>query len=163
MENKGRGLGLMGEWEGKPNWYGGQVQQIARIERASDGSSCPFHIHLETMEQRKSNRSARVLSSQCSLQLKVPKAMMHGAVSEELRKFLSQKFIICGRTFIPFHAKEEKAYMMQSNEDFERKPQKWCGDFHRMSLASFIAWHNPLDLNFKQVCSLFHFYHGSPP
>lgn len=153
MENKGRGLGLMGEFEGKPNWYGGQVQQIAHI-RNSDQSESPFHIYLETMEQRKSNRCARVLSSQCCLQLKVPKDMMHGPISEKLRKFLSRKFIICGRTFLPFHAKEEKVYMMQSNEDFERKPQDWCGDHHRMSLASFIAWHNPLDLNYKQVRSL---------
>lgn len=136
LENKGRGLGLMGEWEGKPNWYGGQVQQIARIECAADKL---FHIHLEPMEQWKLNHSARVLLSQCSLQLMVPKAMMHGKDSEDLCKFLSQKFIICGRTFIPFHAKEEKAYMMQSNEDFERKPQKWCGDYHRISLANFIA------------------------
>ena len=140
----------MGEFEGKPNWYGGQVQQIAHI-RNSDQSESPFHIYLETMEQRKSNRCARVLSSQCCLQLKVPKDMMHGPISEKLRKFLSRKFIICGRTFLPFHAKEEKVYMMQSNEDFERKPQDWCGDHHRMSLASFIAWHNPLDLNYKQV------------
>ena len=143
----------MGDWEGKPNWYGGQVQQIARIERASGQPGSPFRIHLEPMEQRKSNRAARVLSSQCCLQLKVPKAMMHGAPSEELRKFLSQKFIICGRTFVPFNAKEEKVNMMQSDENFERKPQKWCGDLHRMSLAKFIAWHNPLDLNYKQVQS----------
>ncbi|KIM43196.1 hypothetical protein M413DRAFT_26372 [Hebeloma cylindrosporum] len=30
-ENRSRGLGLMGEWEGHSEWYDGQIQQLARL------------------------------------------------------------------------------------------------------------------------------------
>src|SRR5438046_892342 len=31
-EGSGRGLGLMGKWEGIEDWYGGRIQQVARLE-----------------------------------------------------------------------------------------------------------------------------------
>lgn len=144
----------MGEWKGKPNWYGGQVQQIARIThftRPHGDSRPPYDITIEPLEQRKSSRIPRLLGSVGALQLRVPKDMMHGEASENLQKFLHQKFVICGRVFLPYHAKEGKVYMMQSNEDYQRRSQKYCGDQFRMSLAEFVGWHNPLPLNYKQV------------
>ena len=143
----------MGDWEGKSKWYGGQIQQVARIAPVDKGSdnSCGFQLALEPLEQRKSNRFARILGSRRMLQVRVPKDLAHGESSERLRRFMAQKFVLCGRVFVPFHAKEGKVYLMETDEDYERLGDMREGDQYRMSLAAFVSWHNPLDLNHKQV------------
>ena len=42
MENKGQGLGLMGDWEGKSKWYSGQIQQGACIVNKHSNNTCVF-------------------------------------------------------------------------------------------------------------------------
>ena len=37
QEGIGRGLGLRGEWEGDPSWYGGKIRQIASVVETEDG------------------------------------------------------------------------------------------------------------------------------
>ena len=65
LENAGRGLGLRGPWEGEQNWYGGIVQQVARLEE--EGGR--FKIRLCRLEMRKSYRFARFLGSRRLLRL----------------------------------------------------------------------------------------------
>ncbi|KAG2075104.1 hypothetical protein BDR04DRAFT_1091949 [Suillus decipiens] len=147
VENKGRGLGTMGDWEGKENWYGGKIQQVARIVRA--GSS--FKLELEKPEIRRSHRFARFLGSRRILQIRVPDNLTYDT---EVPKFLeSSKFVLCGRVFVPFHAKEGSAYLFETNENIDRQSNPGDGDDHRLTLHEFVQWHNPLRLNSKQPTS----------
>jgi RNA dependent RNA polymerase len=146
LENRERGLGLMGEWYSDADWHGGQIQQLGRLVK----SEKTYKIHLEPMEKRRSHRFARYLGSRRMIQLRIPDEL----VMKELlavRAYLSQKFILCGRTFVPLHAKDNSVYMIETNEDYERQPGSWCGDEHRRSFADVVSWHNPLDLNSKQA------------
>lgn len=148
-ENKGRGLGGMGPWRGKDDWYGGRIQQIARVRKGKGKGS--FVIQLEKPEIRRSHRFSRFLGSRRILQVRVSDDLMfqHG---DDIRAFLAcHKFILCGRVFLPFHAKELGVYMMETNQDYDRQPARSEGDQHRLSLRQFIDWHNPFRLNSAQV------------
>ena len=141
-----RGLGLQGEWQGQANWYGGHIQQIARLEQTNG----EFRLSLAKMEMRKSHRFARFLGSRRLLQISVPTSLMYER-GDTLRDFFRQRFVLCGRVFVVLGAKDNKAFLMECPEDYER----YCsvpGDERRISLEDFINWHNPLSMNGNQVC-----------
>ena len=148
LENKGRGLGLMGDFRGDSDWYGGRIQQIGRVSK--DDSA--YKIKLERMESRRSNRFARNFGSRRFLQIRVPEDFLQ-AERDKVKQFFRRKFILCGRVYIPFHAKEKNVYLVETNENYGRQSQEWCGDQFRSTLNEFINWHNPLDVlkNTKQV------------
>ncbi|KAF9469499.1 RNA dependent RNA polymerase-domain-containing protein, partial [Collybia nuda] len=149
LENCERGLGLKGEWKGAPDWYGGQIQQIARVVKEDNG----YQIQLDIPEKRRSHRLARYLGSRRIIQLRVPDQLVLNE-QQSVNEYLSQKFILCGRVYVPLHAKDSSVYMVETNEEWdERQPGLWCGDQYRKSFADIIAWHNPLDLNRKQPIS----------
>ncbi|KAG2141030.1 RNA dependent RNA polymerase-domain-containing protein [Suillus clintonianus] len=150
VENKGRGLGTMGQWEGKDNWYGGKIQQVARVVKA--GAS--FRFELEKPEIRRSHRFARFLGSRRILQVRVPDNLTYDKVGSALREFLiSSKFVLCGRVFVPFHAKEGSMYLLETSENIDRQSTFNDGDSHRLTLYNFVKWHNPLRLNSTQPIS----------
>ena len=148
-EGASRGLGLHGlqeaedeNWDGIKRWYGGRVQQTVRVELV-DGKP---QLRLAPMEMRKSNRFARFLGSRRMLSLNLPK---HWA-GNDAEQLMKNKFVLCGRVFIPFCIKDTGAYLMEINEDLDRFPSE-STDKHRISLQTLIEWHNPLHLNGKQV------------
>ncbi|KAG0704371.1 RNA dependent RNA polymerase-domain-containing protein [Suillus ampliporus] len=152
VENKGRGLGTMGDWEGKDNWYGGKIQQVARIVKAGNS----FKFELEKPEIRRSHRFARFLGSRCILQVRIPDSLTRtydkdGAAV--LKLLTSSKFVLCGRVFVPFHAKEGSVYLFETKENIDRQTNLGDGDGHRLTLHDFVQWHNPLRLNSKQPIS----------
>lgn len=148
MENKGRGLGLMGDWMGVPDWYGGRIQQLARLTKKDDGK---LTLTLEPLEKRRSHRFARFLGSRRLLQIRVPEKLAQ-EFKDEVRAFFARRFILLGRTFVPFHVKDGSVYMVEISLDYERVPQNWCGDQFRLTFTEFMEWHNPMSLNSKQVC-----------
>ncbi|GJE89654.1 RNA dependent RNA polymerase-domain-containing protein [Phanerochaete sordida] len=150
VENKHRGLGLKGEWDKVPNWYGGQIQQICRLHKAEDDT--PLRLMLGRMEMTRSHRFARDLGSRRLLQIKLPKE--YNDRTKE-KAFLSRKLVLCGRVFQVFAVKEDKAYAMEVNEDHGRAPSRSEGDFFRLTLEDFVARHNPLHLNAQQPVSKF--------
>lgn len=155
IEGKSRGMGLIeGEWHGVQNWYGGKIQQVARIIIAEHKQDSPFSLRLEKLEKKKSNRFARFLGSRRLLQVKIPEKSMF-ALGQQIREFLTQRFVICGRIFVPFCAKDSKVYMMEVNENFQRKTCGICGDSARIPLLIFLDWHNPPVTNRQQV-SVYH-------
>ncbi|KAF8167315.1 RNA dependent RNA polymerase-domain-containing protein [Crassisporium funariophilum] len=149
-EGKSRGLGLMGEWKGVPEWYGGQIQQLARLVKVGDS----MKVLLEPMEKRRSHRFARFYGSRRFLQLRIPDDLLK-TQNKAVKEFLVAKFILCGRVFVPFHSKDGGLYMVETNEDFGRQSQRWCSDHHRLSYRDFINWHNPLFMkkNASQIIS----------
>ena len=150
IENRERGLGLMGEWYGDQDWHGGQIQQLARLVE----SGKTFKIRLEPMEKRRSHRFARYLGSRRIIQLRIPDELVMKQLPA-LQSYLSQKFVLCGRIYVPLHAKDNSVYMIETNENYERQPGSWCGDEYRRSFADVVSWHNPLNLNKNQVMVVF--------
>ena len=140
-----RGLGLQGEWQGQADWYGGHIQQIARLEQTNG----EFRLSLAKMEMRKSHRFSRFLHSRRLLQVSIPQKLVNGR-AKELRAFFSQKFVLCGRVFVAFGAKDKKVFLMETPEDYERGTRV-PGDKCRITLEDFVAWHNPMDRNGAQV------------
>lgn len=169
MENKGRGLGLTTDWEGVENWYGGRIQQIAYLDLVTSekttsppknlsssqtfsagrtkGSPVPPVIRLGKLESTRSCRFSRFLGSRRMLQVHVPTDYQ----GDDARPYMQQKFIICGRVFVPFQAKEKSVYMVETNENVDRIPDTQQGDQYRLSFNQFVEWFNPLGLNYKQV------------
>ncbi|KAH7886339.1 RNA dependent RNA polymerase-domain-containing protein [Phlebopus sp. FC_14] len=151
LENKGRGLGGMGAWKGKDNWYGGRIQQVGRLVKTR--GNVGFAIHLEKPEIRRSHRFSRFLGSRRVLQVRVSDDLLYKHGEPVRHLFSSHKFILCGRVYIPFHAKEGSIYMMETNENFQREPNTTDGDGFRLSLMDFVNWHNPLRANSTQPIS----------
>lgn len=137
----------MGSWHGQENWFGGRIQQVARLSKDKSSQYC---IQLEQMEKRRSHRFARFCGSRRILQMRIPKDFILKE-GQKLKVFLQGKFILCGRIFVPFHAKDYSLYMVETNENWERKMLDAAGDQHRLSFADFINWHNPPEYNHKQV------------
>lgn len=138
----------MGEWQGSSNWYGGQIQQLARVVK--DDKS--YKIVLEAMRRDRSHRFARFYGSRRLLQLKIPEDLLKNENSK-LRSFLINKFVLCGRIFVPFHSKDDHVYLVETNETRGRTTQHWCSDQSLMPFRDFINWHNPLvqEKNYNQV------------
>ncbi|KAG5639652.1 hypothetical protein H0H81_008813 [Sphagnurus paluster] len=145
LENRQRGLGLMGSWHGEPEWYGGQVQQLARLSPSGD----TFKIHLDELEKRRSYRLARFYGSRRILQLRIPDELARKD-SQKVKEFLLQKFVLCGRVFVPYFAKENTIYMVETLDDYERASMTCAGDQFRLSFKALVDWHNSLGLNVDQ-------------
>jgi hypothetical protein len=152
MENRGRGLGLMGDWHGAPNWYGGKVQQIFRLSK-SDSPGPPYKVSMEKLESTKSNRFSRFLASMRIGNMRIDAELIRKE-RKQVHTFLSQNFVVCGRVFRPFTSKDDSAYLMMTDRDFQRDPDEFFGDQYRHSFAQFLMWHNPFDLNAEQVWSI---------
>lgn len=147
LEGQSRGLGLRGEWKDVPDWYGGRIEQVVKLSKSNDGT---FTYHLLRPALKKSTRFARFLGSRRILKVKLPKDLLF-TKDTSVREHLSGPFVLCGRVYVPFASKEGSAYMMEVNEDEDRKPDSAQGDNKRMSLWDFIQWHNPFALNENQV------------
>ncbi|KAK0441770.1 RNA dependent RNA polymerase-domain-containing protein [Desarmillaria tabescens] len=83
MENQGHSLGPMGDFHGESHethWYGGQVWQIGHlIELQKD----KFKVELQLLDIRVSDK------------------LLMG-IEKAIREFLTQKFVICRRVFVPW-------------------------------------------------------------
>ncbi|KAI5121840.1 hypothetical protein M0805_003273 [Coniferiporia weirii] len=154
MEGRERGLGLMGPWHGEDNWYGGRIQLNARmsINKNSKEQRQPFSVSLDSFGYGKSNRATRYATSLSILQLKIEKDIKW-KFKDEMIDFLARRFVLCGRVFCPFHPKEDKVYLVEINEDFERRAVRELGDYFRQSFDLFIRWHNSLEGNSEQPIS----------
>lgn len=146
VENKARGLGLQGEFEGVPDYYGGNVQCTIRLLYTGDGTEP--EVRLEPLQMTRSTHLARELGSLSVIALRDDK---DGAL---VRKWATRKFILCGRAYVALPPKSGKVYLMETKENYGRIPQEWCGDQHRMSYDEYIRRNNPMDLNAKQVSCL---------
>ena len=80
-----------------------------------------------------------------------------GVHKDRLRRLLAQKFVLCGRVFVALRPKESKGgkawkvYLIEVNENVDRYPKLSEGDHRRLTLREFVRWHNPIELNAKQV------------
>ncbi|KAJ7511709.1 RNA dependent RNA polymerase-domain-containing protein [Mycena galericulata] len=142
VENKSRGLGLMGEFEGVPDYHGGNIQCTIRLLYTGDETEP--EVRLEPLQNTRSTHIARELGSLSVIALRDDK---DGAV---VRKWATRKFILCGRTYVALPPKSGKVYLIETDENYDREPQAWCGDQHRISYDEYIRRNNPMDLNANQ-------------
>lgn len=147
-----RGLGVYGDFEHETDWHGGRVLQIARlVPSQSPDADTPYRIQLEVPEyQKASTRFARFLGSRRMLRLSINPDLIYRE-EEQIRQFLTQKFVLCGRTFRPLKPKDGKVYMVEVSEDFDRVPRDDEGDHRRLTFEQIIEWHNPMEFNLNQV------------
>ncbi|KAF5368475.1 hypothetical protein D9758_002293 [Tetrapyrgos nigripes] len=150
IENRGRGLGLMGPWEDAKDWHGGQVQQNGVVIKQGDS----FKINLEPLEMRRSTRLGRFLGSRRIIQLRVSSDYTMND-RDAVEDFLSQKFVLNGRVFLPIPPKDNTVYLVEVNENHERESRDEFGDQYRMTLGEVLDWHNPMEMNDGQVVSKF--------
>ncbi len=80
----------------------------------------------------------------------------------KLIQFFSQPFVLCGKVFQAIYAKETTVYLIETNDFTPSLPSgvvtthpSHLSSKGRLSLAEFIAWHNPLGFNINQVHSSF--------
>jgi hypothetical protein len=111
------------------------------LERAALGPSCLF---------------TRRFMSERFLTIKVPKQILNNPNNGLLELFL-RPFVLTGRVFRAFYAKDENVFMIETDEIADggtisgsRRPASPMGP---CSLQTFLSWHNPLELNKNQVCS----------
>ena len=150
-----RGLGLYGDWapwyDGSgEDWYGGRITQSARLVEEYG----QFKVYLDTPTYGKNPpRFARFLGSRRMLRLSIPPRVD----KDRLRNLLARKFVLCGRVFIALRPKEGKGgqawkvYLIEVNENVDRRPKDSEGDHRRLTLREFVRWHNPIELNDKQA------------
>ncbi|KAI5825047.1 hypothetical protein K523DRAFT_251903 [Schizophyllum commune Tattone D] len=166
LEGLGRGLGLMGPWPAQgvaDDYFGGKIQQVVRLTREGPGSFA-FRL-LPIQAQRRSYRLARRLGSRRILQVRLDreygggesKGKGKGKAREDeeeeigVAEFLAQsKFVLCGRVFVPYASKDGSAYLVEVDEDYERKARAACGDHLRLSLEKLIESENPWVMNCNQ-------------
>ncbi|KAJ3558083.1 hypothetical protein NM688_g1122 [Phlebia brevispora] len=151
-EHEDRGLGLYedGTWQGEKNWYGGRIQQIFRLVETSRDR---WTLKMDAMRMGRSYRFARFQGSRRLLIFKYDADSKMNSKMKELKTWLQQRFVLCGRVFVPFAVKEGKVYMCEVNDDFQRRMRPEEGDHQRLSLQELVKWHNPLELNKGQEVS----------
>ncbi|KAF9499753.1 hypothetical protein BDN71DRAFT_1441324 [Pleurotus eryngii] len=136
QEGKGRGLGLMGDWDSCPNWYGGLVQLVFRLHKTTEG----FKILVEPLESRRSHYFSRMLGSKRLAQIRIPDDYLLKDI-KAVRAFLRQRFVFMGAAYLPYHAKDgNSVYCIDTSSSGDGLD----------SLGSVCEWHNPIELNYRQ-------------
>jgi hypothetical protein len=127
-------------------WYGGKIQFQGKLQK--DEIAGIFKIVLERCTLGASCRFTRRFGSKSFLRIKIPARLRHS--NSGLPSFFRKAFIIWGRVFRAFYAKDETVFMFRTTEIFDEsciRPAQYNG----MSLWELIQWHNPLEYNITQV------------
>jgi RNA-dependent RNA polymerase len=139
----------MGDFKGSPNWYGGRIQQRANLVK--DGEAYKLVLVKPELGGR-SRDTLRLLSSRRLIQVRLASVNVWTEF-QEIHGFFLQKQIILGRVFVALHYKEGSVWLVETEENFERKSSPQQNDNLRLSLESLIFALNPPDLNGNQVRS----------
>lgn len=125
-----------------PGWHGGKVVFQGQLS-VEDGE---HKIVLDSCSIGGSSRFARRFGSWSFLRVKVPQSIFFGQKRDFITFFL-RPFIIWGRVFRVFDAKDCKVFLYWTNECLSSGSP--IPD--RMSFEEFVNWHNPLEENKNQV------------
>ena len=153
VEDKNRGLDLMGPWEGKENRHGGCVQLTVKLVFDKENGDPPFSIRLN-MSIGKSNRAAQRFTSLSILQLKFEREALYDEKKyRTVIELLSRHVVICGRLYQAFCTKEQEIFFVEASF-YQRQKRRSIGDHLRLSFNKIMQSVNPLNLNKGQVCVL---------
>ena len=136
-------------------WHGGRVLFHAKLDdmAARDRKSCTprYKLTLEPAELSSSHSFARRFGSKHFLRMKLTKAVLNKH-SKQLLDYIRRPLILCGSVFRAFFAKESNVFYVKTNECTDGKSILSNVSIPNiMSFWEFINWHNPIELNSKQV------------
>ena len=135
-------------------WHGGQVLFHAKLHNlARDRKSCTpqYKLTLEPAELSSSHSFARRFGSKHFLRMKLTKGVVNKH-SKKLLDYIRRPLILCGSVFRAFFAKESNVFYVKTNEGTDGKSiLSNVSVPNVMSFLEFINWHNPIELNSKQV------------
>jgi RNA-dependent RNA polymerase len=123
------------------------VQQNATLT-LKDGT---LALRLEKQEIGRSHRFSRFYGSRRILKISIPQSILTDRNHRLIDYFADNAFVIFGRVFRAFFAKEGRVYLIETNENHNRIPSADPVDSTRLSLLDFINWHNSVDANGHQV------------
>jgi RNA-dependent RNA polymerase len=144
------GLGHSADY---PDWYGGKIEFRGKLHRDDEFDS--YRITLERCTLGPSCRFSRRFGSKNFLRIKIPSRILHSS-HNGLIHYFQKPFIVWGRVFRAFYAKDDTVFLFRTNEIFDA-PEIRPGHYPGFSLLQFIQWHNPLEFNHNQV-----FWHSPP-
>jgi RNA-dependent RNA polymerase len=135
-------------------WHGGRVLFHAKLhDMARDRKSCTpqYKLTLEPAELSSSHSFARRFGSKHFLRMKLTKGVINKH-SKHLLDYIRRPLILCGSVFRAFFAKEGNVFYVKTNEGTDGKSILLNVSVPNvMSFLEFINWHNPIELNSKQV------------
>ncbi|KZV62783.1 hypothetical protein PENSPDRAFT_617432 [Peniophora sp. CONT] len=143
----GTGMGCAGTFEGVPDYYGGNIQQIVQVNL--DNGKLKYL--LLPLEMKRSNQLARFLGSRGVVEFRIARRD-RGDMNFTL---LERRFLLCGYVYAPWNAKDGKAIAIETNEDYKRTPISVFGDDCRRSYRETLSILNPPSLNYTQVITKF--------
>lgn len=109
-------------------------------------------IRLHPQEKGPSRRFGRYFGSRRILQLNIQDDI-DTKHQDKLMRYLTKGFVLLGRVFRAFHAKESKVYFFETNETYDnRESLPSEGDNERIPLNDFILLCNRLNPQSGQVC-----------
>ena len=130
-----------------PGWYGGKIEFRGKLQK--DEQTDSYKIVLERCTLGPSCRFTRRFGSRSFLRVKIPSRILHSSTSGLIAYFRSP-FVIWGRIFRAFYAKDDIVFLFRTNEIYDEQ-RILPGHFGGFSLLQFIEWHNPLQSNRNQV------------
>lgn len=135
------------------SWYGGSVCFPARVKKA--GPSESFTLDLLPPTLGPSTRFTRAFGSHSFVRVKLDQGMVLRE-GRNLIEFFQTPFIIGGRVFRAFYAKENTVHLFMTNETVvvnkEGSPVVATNSKHEgMSVMEFLQWHNDPYHNSAQV------------
>ncbi|TFK55073.1 hypothetical protein OE88DRAFT_1732348 [Heliocybe sulcata] len=132
--------GCLGGGNREDEWYGGKVHFVARLRE-------DWQIVLEQPKLGSSNRFARRFGSARFLSIKC-----HSKLSgRKLVEYFKNPFILHGRVFRAYFAKEMTAFLFQTDEIVTADGRVVMPPGGMWSISRFIEWHNPLSQNQHQT------------
>ncbi|KAG8743840.1 hypothetical protein FRC10_011307 [Ceratobasidium sp. 414] len=126
-----------------------QITKSSMAEAAIDGLY--FKFTLEQPTKSKSSRFSRYMGSRRLIQCHFSERDGRSHREAIIRFFASKKLLVNGRLFQAFYGHGSKVELMEINEDIGRASDTVFGDHNRISLLEFVAWHNNVDLNYRQT------------
>ncbi|KAF7973846.1 hypothetical protein HWV62_14138 [Athelia sp. TMB] len=153
------GLGFS---DAEPDYFGGKVIFSGRLKNNGTRAAPEFSVVLDAPGLGPSCRFLRRFGSWNFMKVKVTKACQQDS---GLVEFFSRPFVINGKVFRAFYAKDSNVFMLRTNECvgsglsiFTGKPghcgpmslRTYCSRKHT-NIVDFLNWHNPFDRSPNQA------------
>jgi RNA-dependent RNA polymerase len=127
------------------------VEFRGRLQDGGPSNPFAYKVVLEKPQIGASCRFTRRFGSISFLRVKVPEMFLNRP-NNRLTEFFSRPFILNGRVFQTFYAKDDNMFLFRTNEIFKGGSiQAALGPSRGLSFLEFLNWHNPLRKNTKQA------------
>ncbi|KAI5119272.1 hypothetical protein M0805_008053 [Coniferiporia weirii] len=142
---------------GNSPWYGGKVHFIGKLRDTGPGKGhkAKFAIELERPTLGPSSRFARRFGSHSFLRVNIRRDILNNKnLVDDMIAYFRHPFVLNGRIFRMFFAKERSVFLYLTNERLENG--KLCSPMEdsldgQMSILKFLNWHNSLEHNPNQA------------